>query len=63
MIISASRRTDIPAFHSQWFINRIQEGFVIVNTHQNCGKLYRVPVDRCSRLYRIPNKESCSYVG
>ncbi len=27
MIISASRRTDIPAFYSQWFINRIRAGF------------------------------------
>ncbi|MCD7970683.1 MAG: DUF1848 domain-containing protein [Alistipes sp.] len=42
MIISASRRTDIPAFHSQWFMNRIREGYVIVNHHQNSGRLYRV---------------------
>ncbi len=27
MIISASRRTDIPAFYSKWFINRIAAGF------------------------------------
>lgn len=27
MIISASRRTDIPAFYSQWFMNRIREGY------------------------------------
>ena len=27
MIISASRRTDIPAFYSNWFMNRIREGF------------------------------------
>jgi hypothetical protein len=26
-IISVSRRTDIPAFYSEWFINRIREGF------------------------------------
>jgi hypothetical protein len=26
MIISASRRTDIPAFYSEWFMNRIAEG-------------------------------------
>lgn len=26
-IISASRRTDIPAFYSKWFLNRIQAGF------------------------------------
>ena len=30
MIISASRRTDIPAFYSQWFFNRIKEGYVLV---------------------------------
>lgn len=27
MIISASRRTDIPAFYSKWFINRIRAGW------------------------------------
>ena len=27
MIISASRRTDIPAFYSEWFMNRIAEGW------------------------------------
>jgi len=27
-VISASRRTDIPAFYSEWFINRIREGHV-----------------------------------
>lgn len=26
MIISASRRTDIPAFYSDWFMNRVREG-------------------------------------
>ncbi len=31
-IISASRRTDIPAFHAQWFMNRIRAGFAgVVN--------------------------------
>ncbi|WP_456443299.1 DUF1848 family protein, partial [Caldithrix abyssi] len=29
-IISASRRTDIPAFYLNWFIQRIREGFVEV---------------------------------
>lgn len=30
MIVSVSRRTDIPAFYSEWFFNRIKEGFVYV---------------------------------
>jgi len=38
MIISASRRTDLPAFYSSWFINRIRAGFCTVpnpfNPHQ-----------------------------
>ena len=38
MLISASRRTDIPAFYSKWFMNRIQEGYYMkvnpFNRHQ-----------------------------
>lgn len=38
MIISASRRTDIPAFFSGWFMNRIREQYALVrnpfNSHQ-----------------------------
>lgn len=38
MILSVSRRTDIPAFYSDWFYNRIREGQVCVrnpiNRHQ-----------------------------
>ncbi len=35
MIISASRRTDIPAFYNEWFYNRIREGFVYVKNPMN----------------------------
>lgn len=28
IIISASRATDIPAFYSDWFINRINKGYI-----------------------------------
>ncbi|WP_289092024.1 DUF1848 family protein, partial [uncultured Bacteroides sp.] len=30
MILSVSRRTDIPAFYADWFYNRIREGQVCV---------------------------------
>ena len=30
MIINTGSRTDVPAFYSKWFMNRIREGFVYV---------------------------------
>ncbi|MBN1777391.1 MAG: DUF1848 family protein, partial [Clostridiales bacterium] len=35
MIISASRRTDIPAFYADWFMGRIREGFACVRNPMN----------------------------
>jgi len=35
MIVSVSRRTDIPAFYSEWFFNRLKEGFVYVVNPMN----------------------------
>jgi len=42
MIISASRRTDIPAFFSHWFFNRIKEGFVYVRNPMNIHQISKV---------------------
>ncbi len=39
MIISASRRTDIPAFYGEWFMNRIYEGFVHVRNPMNRNQI------------------------
>lgn len=35
MILSVSRRTDIPNYYSEWFYNRIKEGFVYVRNPMN----------------------------
>lgn len=35
MIISASRRTDIPALYSDWFINRLNAGYLYVRNPMN----------------------------
>lgn len=35
MILSVSRRTDIPNYYSQWFFNRIKEGYVYVRNPIN----------------------------
>lgn len=45
MIISASRRTDIPAFYSQWFLNRIKEGYVLVPNPFNPKMISKVSLD------------------
>ena len=42
MIISASRRTDIPAFYSEWFINRIKAGYVDVMNPFNRKQVSRI---------------------
>ena len=42
MIISASRRTDIPAYYPAWFCNRIREGFVCVRNPMNFHQVSRI---------------------
>lgn len=42
MIISASRRTDIPAFYADWFINRMREGHLFVQNPFNAHKHSKV---------------------
>jgi hypothetical protein len=45
MIISASRRTDIPAFYAEWFMNRIRAGYCVVPNPFNAKQVSRVPLD------------------
>lgn len=42
MIISASRRTDIPAFYSEWFINRIKEEYLYVRNPMNIHQIGKI---------------------
>jgi len=35
MILQTGSRTDIPAFYSKWFVNRLKEGFVMVRNPYN----------------------------
>lgn len=35
MIVQTGMRTDIPAFYSKWFLNRIKEGYVLVRNPYN----------------------------
>ncbi|NLY44518.1 MAG: DUF1848 domain-containing protein [Tissierella sp.] len=42
MIISASRRTDIPTYYSDWFFNRIKEKYVLVRNPMNIHQVSRI---------------------
>lgn len=42
MIISASRRTDIPSYYSEWFLNRIREGYILVPNPFNPHQISRI---------------------
>lgn len=45
MIISASRRTDIPTYYSTWFFNRLQEGYVLVRNPLNIHQVSKISLD------------------
>lgn len=45
MILSVSRRTDIPAFYSDWFFNRVKEGFVCVKNPMNVHQVSRLEIN------------------
>lgn len=42
MIVSASRRTDLPACYSPWFFERLREGFVLVRNPWNPHQVFRL---------------------
>ncbi len=42
MILSVSRRTDIPAYYSEWFINRLKAGFVYIRNPMNNAQISKV---------------------
>ena len=46
MFISASRRTDIPSHYSEWFMNRIRAGFVLVRNPVNPRQVSRVSLSQ-----------------
>ncbi|MEI7810966.1 MAG: DUF1848 domain-containing protein [Ignavibacteria bacterium] len=61
MIISASRRTDIPAYYSRWFMSRINEGFCLVPNPFNSKQISLVnltPVEVTAIVFWTRNPAS-----
>lgn len=44
MILSVSRRTDIPSYYSEWFYNRIKEGYVCVRNPMNLYQISKIKI-------------------
>lgn len=44
MILSVSRRTDIPAFYAEWFMERLRQKFVLVRNPFNIHSISRIPL-------------------
>ena len=42
MIVSASRRTDIPCWYMDWFMNRVRAGYALARNPMNAGQVSRV---------------------
>lgn len=42
MILSVSRRTDVPNYYSEWFLNRIKEGFLYVRNPMNPHQISKI---------------------
>ena len=45
MIISASRRTDIPAFYTEWFMNRVRAGYCLVPNPFNPNQVSNISLE------------------
>jgi hypothetical protein len=61
MILSVSRRTDIPTFYYDWFFNRLKEGFVYVRNPMNFRQvskisLFKDVVDCIVFWTKVPSK-------
>ena len=46
MILSVSRRTDIPAFYCDWFFNRLREGYAYIHNPMNFHQVSKISLSK-----------------
>ena len=64
MIVSASRRTDIPAFYSDWFMDKIGQGFSYVMNPFNRKQVNKIILTPDTvKLLCVLDQERCSDDG
>lgn len=49
-VISASRATDIPAFHAQWFMNRLRAGYCLWQNPFNPAQEQCISFEKCAAI-------------
>lgn len=49
-VISASRATDIPAFHAQWFMSRVRAGYCLWQNPFNPGQQQYISFEKCAAV-------------
>ena len=62
MILSVSRRTDVPNYYSDWFVNRIKEGFLYVRNPMNAHQISRIDLSP-DVVDCILDQKPCEYDG
>lgn len=50
LVISASRATDIPAFHAQWFMNRLRAGYCLWQNPFNAAQQHCISFEKCAAI-------------
>lgn len=50
LVISASRATDIPAFHAQWFMNRLRAGYCLWQNPFNAAQQACISFEKCATI-------------
>ena len=47
MIVSVSRRTDVPGFYWDWFLHRLRAGYAMTRNPMNANQIKRVELNEC----------------
>lgn len=67
MILSVSRRTDIPAFYGEWFIKRLRDGFALVRNPVNPKQVSKIFLSKenidCIVFWTKNPKNMMNYLG
>lgn len=50
LVISASRATDIPSFHAQWFMNRLRAGYCLWQNPFNAAQQHCISFEKCAAI-------------